>query len=81
MAHDLKYGQVTVEKDHNLNDSDEPCFVLRAQDITSIQVLKAYKTWAFTYKAPQEHIDSIKEVIEAFTQWQDNNNQLIKIPD
>ena len=54
MAHDLKYGKITAEHGdvtHGvggvpLNESDEPCFVIRAQDISAPRAIRAYSDYA-----------------------------------
>lgn len=89
MANDLKYGRITAEhggRVHGkpgvpLNESDEPVFVLRAQDVTSGATLAEYRRQSETYGASPEHLASLDEAIQAFARWQDENAALVKVPD
>lgn len=82
MARDAKYGTITVEHESgNPFGDDEPVFLLRARDVTSGAVLRAYRDQCETYGAPQEHLASIAEVEATFAWWQDEHADLVKVPD
>lgn len=89
MAHDAKYGTITAEHGDRvhgkpgvpLNDSDEPVFLLRAQDVTSGAVLAEYRRQSETYGATDEHLAAIDGVILDFARWQDENAAIVKVPD
>lgn len=78
MAYDLKFGKVTVQVDSEknpLNSADEPVFLLRAQDQSSLLVLKAYGDFN------QDLIPELSKVYEAFSEWQKNNAERVKVAD
>jgi hypothetical protein len=89
MAQDRKYGKVTAERGDRvhgspgvpLNESDEPVFILRAQDGTSVATLFAYMQESAKIGAPEEHIAAVDEVISDFMRWQTENHNLVKAPD
>lgn len=89
MAYDLKYGDVTASRGdvtHGssigatpLNESHEPVFILRAQDVTSTATLLAYRDECIAMGAHPDHIASVKRVIDEFVGWQSKNST--KMPD
>lgn len=70
-------GNLVNKKSGKAIPPDEPVFVLRAQDINAVHMLREYRKVAgdWTFK---EHIDKL---IEKFETWQRNNSHLVKIPD
>lgn len=83
MAHDAKYGEVTVENEpgNPLNGTDEPVFLLRARDQAALAGIEAYRADCRRKGSPQEHLDGITEVMERFAIWQHENAGLLKVPD
>lgn len=89
MPYDLKYGAVLTGnggKTHGssenaipLNESDEPVFILRSQDQTSVYTLNAYKDACINAGCHPDHIHSIEQVIDEFIGWQ--NRHSTKLPD
>lgn len=84
MARDLKYGEVTVERDSTENPLNgsvdgEPVFVLRAQDRAALATLAAYRAQCITLDAAPDHVDAIERVEDEFRGWQDRNST--KLPD
>lgn len=88
MAYDRKYGQITAEHGdvaHGeagvpLNSSDEPVFVIRAQDISAVVAIKAYFVEAAIHGATFDY-DTMVSTVEEFQQWQADHPELVKIPD
>lgn len=86
MAYDIKYGEVTArwgdslhgESGIPLNESDEPVFILRAQEVTSVHALGAYKKLLKERGASSERISEVNDVILAFSQWQHENIGRVK---
>lgn len=82
MARDAKYGLVLVEKTPgNPLGDDEPVFLLRARDVTSVDVLKEYQRQSVLLSADPTHVRSLDNVISNFKAWQDENPELVKVPD
>lgn len=88
MALDLKYGQVTVEHEPgtSLNGTDEPVFVLRAQDKLAVQTIARYRNFAAQIEEEEsqrseEFFTVLDNVLEAFTDWQRENADKVKLPD
>lgn len=89
MARDAKYGTITAEHGDRvhgkpgvpLNESDEPVFVLRAQDVTSCAVLAEYRRQSEAHGADTEHLAAIAEVQAEFAWWQEEHAGLVKVPD
>lgn len=77
MAKDLKYGEVTTER--GTIGTDEPVFVLRAQDKLSHYVIEAYRQMAQEAGSPQRHLDNIEAAFQQFVSWQAVN--FTKIPE
>ena len=81
MAKNSKYGKITVELDsssHPLNGSNEPVFLLRAQDICSLIALKAYRD-QFTHEKDAAVAAGVDAVVDDFITWQ--SAHAIKFPD
>ena len=82
MAHDAKYGRVTVEHEPgNPLGDDEPVFLLRARDATAVSVLYAYAAICAKANSPTEHVDAVEDLAETFREWQTNHIDLVKTPD
>lgn len=89
MAVDRKYGRVTAEKgdvQHGelfgvpLNDSDEPCFVIRAQDALSPGAVRDYERRA--YRAGLDEVaKGAAAAAEAIEAWQSEHPDRVKKPD
>lgn len=77
MAVDLKYGEVTVEKEpgNPLNGTDEPVFVIRARDKSALMIIGEYA------KINSHLKDSVEDAYQAFYRWRDENPNLVKMPD
>lgn len=84
MSIDRKYGHVTVETDsseHPLNGTDEPVFLIRANDLSAIEALHDYRRAADMVGADEAMTDMIENAIEDFTMWQLEHSEYLKIPD
>jgi hypothetical protein len=86
MAIDKKYGDVKVKDDSEnnpLNKSDEPVFILRAQDSFAMAILSRYENMARqveTGEVSPEFLEKLEEARAAFDQWRAENPDKIKIP-
>lgn len=68
MPRDVKYGKVEAERG-NFPDPDEPVFVMRAQDVLALPILKHYRAQAHDMECPDEFLKLLDEVVEKFTAW------------
>lgn len=68
MAHDLKYGHVTLERGDIAED--EPVFIFRAQDRLLPQVLIQYMKLCEREGSPDVHLDNIAKNYMVITEWQ-----------
>ncbi len=64
MAVSTKYGQVDIPK----IGTDEPVFILRAQDKLAEAAIGMYRSLAASHGS--ELVDSLDREIEAFQEWQ-----------
>lgn len=89
MAYCLKYGRITGEYGdvvHGspgvaLNESDEPLFLIRAQDIAAVPAVKAYMERARDTGASRKMLNGVQDSIVAITEWQAANPERLKVPD
>lgn len=97
MAYDMKYGKVTVDGDldkltpeeaeivdervRKFNSSDEPVFILRAQDALSVPALARYHVLAVESGLPQAFTDGLNGVIDTFVEWQNERPDSVSMPD
>lgn len=89
MARDQKYGEVTAEHGNRihgapgvpLNESDEPIFIIRAQDVVGPAAVRAYGQLAEEFGASEEHVASVFHAADAMQDWQNENADLVKVPD
>lgn len=82
MARDLKYGRVTVEFDSEerpLNGSDEPVFILRAQDLTALFAIASYETHQ-RIDANLATAEGAREAMAAFELFKREHPELMKKP-
>lgn len=75
---DCKYGWVEVERQRF--HPEEPVFVLRAQDRTSIPAMEAYLKLCCDLNCPKDHLNGVSIAIEMFRRWQVMNFGLTKLP-
>ena len=61
--------------------TDEPIFVIRAQDELSLDLLNHYAYMCGANGVDDEFIDAIDERIVEFEEWQDANPDKVKLPD
>lgn len=59
----------------------EPLFILRAQDVTVVPVIRFYGTSALAAGATPEFVQHVNEDAYEFEQWQEANPGRVKIPD
>lgn len=77
MAYDQKYGQVQLE--HGNIGENEPVFVIRAKDVSSISAIKAYFAVA-KYEFDAGFPEGAEEnILSEFKAWQNENG--CKVPD
>jgi len=69
MPKDLKYGEVTLERQRNIQD-DEPVFVFRAQDAMLPAILGVYYELCLLNGSPAHHLQGIERAREAVEEWQ-----------
>lgn len=89
MAHDDKYGEITIENDseaHPLNGSDEPIFLFRAQDSLLVPLLARYRNLRLQALGdgdapPSEWLANLDEHVQRILDWQTVNADRIKLPD
>lgn len=88
MAKDHKYGDVTVENEPGtpLNGTDEPVFILRAQDQEAMPTIARYINRYRQIEDPEaqrseEFFTTLDEVQEAFRAWQTANRDKMKLAD
>jgi hypothetical protein len=65
---------------------DEPIFVIRAQDRFAVPVLERYRNFVTAIKDPRNEDDEtwlrqLRESIDTFMQFQDENPNKLKSPD
>lgn len=79
MARDLKYGKIDIPG----IGEDEPVFIIRAQDGLSIKTIRGYKVLAADTNPPRpdEFIEKLDDVHDAFIEFQVRNPDSIKLPD
>lgn len=89
MAIDAKYGKITAENGdlpHGgvgvpLNESgDEPVFVIRAQDIASVDAIKDYFVTAEGHGSVFDQ-EQVAATVEGFAAWQTAHPDLVKVAD
>lgn len=80
MALDLKYGEVTVERDPGFGE-DEIVVVFRSRDKLLEELLTFYKDICLREGSTKEHIDGINRNIAVVKRWQHDNADLVKAPD
>lgn len=61
-------------------DIDEPIFVIRAQDRTSIHTIQQWLQGARETLTP-EHVTEVRTCIDEFAHWQAVNPARVKAPD
>ena len=81
MAYDLKYGKVTVENSDSLNNSDEPVFIIRSQDMAAISAVLKYAQEASKIGASEELNIAVHNVANVMKTWQEDHPELVKVPD
>jgi len=70
-----RYGEVRLEKRPDLDGTDEPCFVLRAQDANALSVLEYYAQLVAKVRDGESFSDararemSVDETIAMFKAW------------
>jgi len=80
-VHDANYTK--LKKELGI-PTDEPIFVLRAQDKLSMPTLARYRNFANETVGMTEGdpwFENIDEVIRQFTIWQQDNAAQVKLPD
>ena len=80
MAIDRKYGKVRTDIVDAFAD-DEPVFIIRAKDSSSISALLAYAEKAYNQGASATFIDDVMSSVKRFSKWQDEHRDEIKTPD
>lgn len=62
-------------------DSDEPCFVLRAQDKYAPEAIISYAERCRWGGASESHVRRALEIRGKMKYWQDANPEKVKVPD
>jgi hypothetical protein len=89
MAYDRKYGEITAEHGdvvHGepgvpLNESDEPVFIIRAQDACAVDAVLRYRGAAEDKGASEELLYAVEEAAGAISEWQEAHPDQVKVPD
>lgn len=82
MAYDTKYGKVTVENEPgNPFGDDEPVFIIRGRDRSAVDAIRAYGSSASFEGASSEFVDTVRQRALEFQAWQDDHDELLKVPD
>lgn len=95
MAYDVKYGRVTVDGDtedtvradglaraEKFNASEEPVFILRAQDIHAVPTIARYQALIeATDGHDPEMLKKLDGVMDTFSEWQTDNHDRVKLAD
>lgn len=79
MAHDRKYGQVTLER--GTIGEDEPVMVFRAQDALLPELIAYYHFLCMRDGTDMEHLKVIAHRHRDILVWQDEHPLQVKIPD
>jgi hypothetical protein len=78
MAKDLKYGEVSMERGGI--PTDEPVWVLRGRDKTSIATLKAYRVLCEMAGSPERHLEMIDANIAVIRRFQEDHPDRVQVP-
>lgn len=79
MGYDRKYGRVITE--HGDIPDDEPVIVFRARDKTVPHLLAYYLMLCTSAGSPQRHLEIIRNTHRLFTEWQDQYETKVRVPD
>lgn len=71
MAHDLKYGKVSLER--STIGEDEPVVVFRARDKLLPKVLAYYHLFCLKEGSSDKHLGLVVKRIREIVGWQKNN--------
>lgn len=80
MPRDRKYGNVSTDV-VAFNESDEPVFIIRAQDAASVSALYAYALMALNKGASPSFAEDVTASAKRFADWQARNLLKVKVPD
>lgn len=61
--------------------TDEPIFILRAQDDAAVETIEVYKVEAKTAGSSDDFIEDVDRALLEFENWRLNNADLCKVPD
>lgn len=78
MGYDTKYGYISTSK--GSIPEDEPVFMIRARDTTSIDVIANYIALCIKAGSPKRHLDLVLNALEEFQKWQNEHRPELKVP-
>lgn len=78
MGNSRKYGQITTEQG-NVPPA-EPVFMVRARDITSVDLITDYLTLCVRAGSPRRHLELVMDTLNDFRKYQTANKGELKIP-
>lgn len=84
MAKSSKYGEVTVQDDslmNPLNGTDEPVFILRARDTSSLATIQAHIEDNSARGTDEDYLAGVAADYDRFEAWQREHADEIKLPD
>jgi hypothetical protein len=89
VSYDLKYGKISAERGdvtHGeggvpLNESDEPVFLIRAQDAAAVPAIRCYLECEGDVGAAQETLQAVETAADEVAGWQGRNADRVKVPD
>jgi hypothetical protein len=70
MGFSPKYGKVTTEKGDI--PADEPVFLVRAQDMLALELLRYYRLLCLDARTTFAHLDGIVTLSEMFRKWRED---------
>ena len=64
-----------------VKDTDEPVFILRAQDVVALETVRNWIESAEDAGTDEAKLQQAEEHAEAFVAWQEAHPEKVKIPD
>lgn len=77
MATDQKFGNVDIPG----IPEGEPIFIIRAKDKASVDAIRDYASYAADAGASEEFLNAVDGRVEEFRKWQEENPDLVSVPD
>jgi hypothetical protein len=65
----------------NGDEVEEPCIVLRGQDVFAVDAAEHYRTLVSRFHPDPSFVSSISQAVENMRRWRVANSASVKIPD